>query len=357
VGGGRPVPVVDVLDDRYELGSLLGRGATSRVVRARDRRLGREVAVKIIDVAAEDQAARARFVREVQSSGQLVHPNVVTVYDAGDTGDSLFIAMALVDGEDLASRLRGTGALVPDEAVRIGVEVLHALEAAHDAGIVHRDVKPSNVLLGPDGSVQLADFGIAKPLDDLTSGLTTTGQIIGTASYLSPEQVASQPLSPATDLYALGVVLYEALSGTKPFVADTAVAVALAHQTEEPPPLVERAPHVDPALAAVVHRALQKRPEDRFPTPPRCAPRSSRPPTTRRRCRPRWRCRLRPPPRRRTGRRSCRRLGSPTERPRCRPGAGRGSGRGCSARSPSSPSPPRSGWPVATTPTPPPPPR
>jgi len=249
---------------RYELGAPLGAGGYSRVLRAHDVRLDRQVAVKVLDVGSSDPSARERFVREALISGRINHPNAVTVFDTGDDDGTLFITMELIEGEDLAHRLRRVGPLPPDEAVAIADQVLAVLEVAHGNGIIHRDIKPSNILLQDDGVARLADFGIARTLDELTSGLTKTGQVIGTAKYLSPEQAAGQPLTAATDLYSTGIVLYEMLTGAVPFDGDHAVAVALAHQQQPVPPLRDHAAHVDSDLAAVVERALAKDPAERY---------------------------------------------------------------------------------------------
>lgn len=253
-----------LLAGRYDLGAPLGAGGYSRVFRARDTRLDRDVAVKVLDVGSGDPNARERFVREALISGRISHPKAVTVFDTGDDDGTLFITMELVEGEDLARRLRRAGSLPPADAVSIADQVLAVLEVAHGNAIIHRDIKPSNILLQDDGVARLADFGIARTLDELTSGLTKTGQVIGTAKYLSPEQSAGQPLTPTTDLYSAGIVLYEMLAGTAPFDGDHAVAVALAHQQRPVPPLRDHARHVDPDLAAVVERSLAKDPADRY---------------------------------------------------------------------------------------------
>lgn len=252
-----------VLAGRYEIGPLLGTGGSSRVHQARDRRLERDIAVKILDVGHGDPRVRERFLREALVGGRIAHPNAVKVLDTGEDDGVLFIAMELVAGEDLAQRLARVGSLSEPEAVDTIVQVLDVLEAAHRAGVVHRDVKPSNILLADDGRVRLADFGIAKSLQDLTSSLTQTGEIIGTAKYLAPEQVSGDPLTPRTDLYATGAVLFEALSGRPPFAGDSAVAMALAHRDQAPPSLTSVAPGVAPAVAAVVDQALAKDPAAR----------------------------------------------------------------------------------------------
>lgn len=253
-----------LLAGRYELGAPLGAGGYSRVLRAHDARLDRQVAVKVLDLGSSDPSARERFVREALISGRINHPNAVTVFDTGDDDGTLFITMELIEGEDLACRLGRVGPLPPDEAVAIADQVLAVLEVAHGNGIIHRDIKPSNILLQDDGVARLADFGIARTVDELTSGLTKTGQVIGTAKYLSPEQAAGHSLTAATDLYSTGIVLYEMLTGAVPFDGDHAVAVALAHQQRPVPPLRDHAAHVDPDLAAVVERALAKGLDERY---------------------------------------------------------------------------------------------
>jgi eukaryotic-like serine/threonine-protein kinase len=255
---------VDVLAGRYELAEPLGAGGMAHVTAAYDRLLDRRVAVKLIrDELVGDVASRERLLREARAAAGLHHPNTVAVFDVGEDGGRPFIVMELVEGETLADRLARVGALPPDEAVRIAGAVLEGLAAAHDRGLVHRDVKPSNILLPVAGGVKLADFGIAKELSALTTGLTATGSVLGTPRYLAPEQAAGGDAGPASDLYALGAVLYECLAGRAPFEGDNPLAVALAHQQEAVPSLVARAPGVPPALEVAVERALAKRPEDR----------------------------------------------------------------------------------------------
>lgn len=252
-----------VLAYRYEVGALLGSGGSSHVYRARDRRLDRDVAAKILHLGHGEPQARERFLREALLGGRISHPNAVKVLDAGEDGADLYIIMELVAGEDLAARLARAGPLREEEAVAIAVQVLDVLDAAHRVDVVHRDVKPSNILLGEDGRARLVDFGIAKPLQDLTAGLTRTGEILGTAKYLSPEQARGDPPGPATDLYAVGAVLFEAISGRPPFIADSPVALVLAHRDETPPPLASVNNAVHPGVAAVVDQALAKDPAQR----------------------------------------------------------------------------------------------
>lgn len=254
-----------VLAERYELTRPLGSGGMAEVYAARDRLLERPVAIKLIHHAhLQDPVGRERFAREARVAAGLQHPNTVAVFDAGDEDGRPFIVMELVDGRSLADRLREEGRLPVVETVVIGDAVLAGLGAAHDRGLVHRDVKPSNILLPATGGVKLADFGIATALADGSAQLTGTGQVLGTPSYLAPECVGGQRATPASDLYALGAVLYECLTGRPPFEAETPVALAVAHQRAPVPPLAETAPHVPVAVAAVVERALAKHPTARF---------------------------------------------------------------------------------------------
>ena len=256
---------MDVIADRYELGRTLGAGGMARVVEAYDRVLDRQVAVKLLrDDIAVDPSVRERFLGEARTAARVNHPNAVAVYDTGQDGRVPWIVMELIAGEDLAQRLARTGALEEAEAVAIADGVLAALDAAHRNGFVHRDVKPGNIMLLDDGGVKLADFGIAKGMQEMTAGLTQTGQIIGTAKYLSPEQVDGKPAQPASDVYALGCVLYEMLAGGPPYDGDTAIAIALAHTREPIPDLRIARPDVSPAVAAAVDRALAKDPDQRF---------------------------------------------------------------------------------------------
>jgi len=254
------------LAGRYELGPLLGRGGMARVHAARDVVLDRPVAVKVLAEDVVDQRGRERFVREARTAARFEHPNAIAVYDAGEADGVLYIVMELVEGRSLAERLAAEGPLPVDEAQRIIGRVLDALGAAHAVGVIHRDVKPGNVLLGAGGLVKLADFGIAKRLDQLDPDLTGTGQFVGTPRYLAPEQVVGDPVTPATDLYAAAVVLYEMLAGTPPFDAGTPLATAIAQRDETAPDVRDVRPDVPPALAAALVRAMAKRPQDRFPS-------------------------------------------------------------------------------------------
>ncbi len=241
-----------VLSDRYELGSLVGAGGTARVYEAHDRTLGRRVAVKLLDgvaAASNDPAGRDRFLAEARSSASFSHRGAVAVFDAGEADGDLFIVMEFVDGSSLAQLIASRAPMPEAEAVRIVTELLDALGAAHDVGIVHRDVKPANILVARDGAVKLADFGIAKRFDEVADSLTNAGTVIGTPRYLAPEQAAGRPATPAVDVYAVGIVLHEMLAGASPTMA---------------PDLRAARPDVSPEVVQAVARALSPDPEDRY---------------------------------------------------------------------------------------------
>jgi len=256
------------LADRYVLGEEVGVGGMSRVHVALDERLGRRVAVKLQDgrvMATADPAGRERFLREGRTTAAFSHRHAVTVFDAGEDAGDLYIVMEFVDGPSLADHLARNGPLPVDEMVRISREVLSALAAAHSAGIVHRDVKPANVLIGADGDTKLADFGIAKRFDDLSASVTSTGMVIGTPRYLAPEQALGHVATPATDVYSMGVVMFEMLTGRLPFVTEPVEAIPGSQQSIALR-LRSLAPGIPAALAAVVASALATQPSERPPT-------------------------------------------------------------------------------------------
>ena len=259
-------PAPETIAGRYEVGVLLGRGGMGEVREGLDVRLGRPVAIKLLraDLAA-DPELRRRFESEARAAAGLNHPNVVAVYDTGEHDGTPFIVMERMAGRTVADEIH-TGTLPPDRVERIAREVLAALEAAHRAGVVHRDIKPGNLLLGGDGSVKVADFGIAKVAEGLGTDLTPTGQVMGTPAYLAPERLDGAPGSARSDLFSLGVVMYEALTGSKPFSGATSLATAQAVLSGRHEPLDVARPGLPASLVATVERALQAAPEDRFAT-------------------------------------------------------------------------------------------
>ena len=228
--------------------------------------LARLVAVKTLDPhLAEDEALRVRFRREAVAAAAVAHPNIVATYDTGEDDGVAYIVMELVEGATLRQAIDLHGALPPARAADIAAQVADALAAAHARGLVHRDVKPSNVLVQLDGRVKVTDFGIAKAADQTGDELTRAGSVVGTARYLSPEQLEGQPVDERSDVYSLGLVLYEMLTGRAPFGADTEIATAVARLTTTPPRLSDVRPDVAPGLAHVVDRALERNPADRWP--------------------------------------------------------------------------------------------
>ena len=258
-----------VIADRYELGDRLGLGGMSTVRVAYDRRLEREVAVKLLaDHLAEDEQFVTRFKREALAAARLVHPNIVQVFDFGydEATRQHYIVMERINGPSGALVLKERGSLGPEEGVSWIEQACKGLGHAHEHGVVHRDIKPGNLLLSrADGAVKLADFGIAKAAGE-ESGITAVGSVLGTASYLAPEQAAGSPATPQTDIYGLGVVAYQLLSGRLPYQADSLTELVALQQRELPPALQELDPRIHPALAGAVERALELDPRDRYAT-------------------------------------------------------------------------------------------
>jgi serine/threonine-protein kinase len=254
------------LADRYELLSHIARGGMADVYEARDTLLGRRVAVKVLHSQfSSDEAFVKRFRREAQAAANLSHPNIVGIYDWGQEGSTYFIVMELVEGRSLRDVLRDDGPLLPRRAVEISAEVAAALSVAHRSGLVHRDIKPGNMLLAADGTVKVTDFGIARAWDD-SSELTKTGAVIGTATYFSPEQAQGAPADERSDIYALGVVMYEMLAGRPPFSGESPVAVAYQHVSSlAAQPSLDN-PDVPPDLDRIVMRSLDKNPDLRYQT-------------------------------------------------------------------------------------------
>jgi eukaryotic-like serine/threonine-protein kinase len=252
-----------VLADRYAIGELLGRGGMAEVYLATDRVLDRPVAVKVLGGwLAHDGTFVERFRREALASARISHPALVAVFDAGSQDGVSYIVMEHVPGETVAEVIGKEGRFPPDRATRIGVSVADALAAAHAAGIVHRDVKPANVMLTPDGRTKLMDLGIARDIEG--ERITRASSILGTAGYVSPEQARGDPVDHRSDIYSLGCVMYEMLTGRRPFVADDPVAVAYMHVHEAPAPPTSVEPSVPAELEAVILRAMEKDPAARF---------------------------------------------------------------------------------------------
>jgi serine/threonine-protein kinase len=252
-----------ILGGRYRLVELLGQGGMATIFRAHDNQLGRDIAVKLLRPEyGRDPDFGSRFRQEAKNAASLNHPNIVSVYDYGQDAAGPFIVMELVEGEDLASIIRRSGALPPRQAARITAEAARALEAAHANGIVHRDVKPGNILISRDGRVKVTDFGIARAVAE--AQMTLPGTTLGSVHYFSPEQARGEPASAASDIFALGIVLYELLTGQRPWEGDSAASVAMARLAGPvPDPSTKRA-GIPPELVAIDRRALAMEPIDRW---------------------------------------------------------------------------------------------
>jgi eukaryotic-like serine/threonine-protein kinase len=260
-----PVVIVgEVVAGRYELEELVGTGGMSSVYRARDRVLDRHVAIKILhERFTRDEDYLERFRREARAAAQLSHPNIVTVIDRGDEEGRPFIVFEFVDGETLKRLVEREAPLPVGEALELSLQVAEALAFAHGRGVIHRDVKPQNVLLAEDGRAKVTDFGIARSVD-IDVAVTQTGTVLGTGDYMAPEQALGEQTSERSDVYSLGAVLYELLSGDVVFSGDSFVAVAMQHASAPPPSLLQRRPDCPVRLAAAVDRCLAKEPEERF---------------------------------------------------------------------------------------------
>ncbi|HVL99997.1 MAG TPA: serine/threonine-protein kinase, partial [Egibacteraceae bacterium] len=263
--GQGPVPSA-VLGGRYRLESEIASGGMAAVWRAHDELLDRTVAVKVLHghLAADDEF-RERFRREAVAAAKLTHPHIVGVYDTGSQGPLAWLVMELVEGPTLRDLLDAGGRLEVARAAAIGEKVARGLAFAHERGLVHRDVKPANILLDDDTTVKVADFGIAKA-EGTEGDLTGTGTVLGTAGYVAPEQILSEPLTGACDQYALGCVLYEALTARRPFAGASPMETAALRLRTDPPPLRSVRPELPEDLAAAIERALARRPENRFPS-------------------------------------------------------------------------------------------
>jgi serine/threonine-protein kinase len=258
--------VGELIAGRYELEELAGTGGMSSVYRARDMLLERHVALKLLhEYHGADAESIERFRREARAVAQLSHPNIVTVIDRGEDGGRQYIVFEYVDGENLKELVAREGPLPVRRALELAIQVGEGLACAHEHGVVHRDVKPQNVLLNGDGQAKVTDFGIARSLD-VDRGMTQTGTVIGTSNYIAPEQASGRGVDERTDIYSLGVVLFELLTGDVPFPGENFVAVAMRHVHEEPPSVLEVRPDVPLRVAHLVERALAKDPDERFPS-------------------------------------------------------------------------------------------
>ena len=260
-----------ILAGRYELGDTLGYGGMSEVHRGRDTVLGRDVAVKVMrPELARDETFYQRFRREAQNSASLNHPSIVAIYDQGEEptaeGALPYIVMEIVEGDTLRDIVKMDGAMEVDRALGVMADVCGALDFSHKKGIIHRDVKPANVMISRDGAVKVMDFGIARAVSDSTSSLTTTSSVLGTAQYLSPEQARGETVDARSDLYSAGCVLYEMVTGVPPFTGESPVAVAYQHVRETPQPPSAVNPQVSRYVDAVIMQAMAKNPDNRYAT-------------------------------------------------------------------------------------------
>ncbi|MZF86136.1 serine/threonine-protein kinase [Streptomyces sp. SID5643] len=269
---GRPSELIGQQIAGYRIEQEIGRGGMAVVYRARDLRLERTVALKLLaPELARNDTFRRRFTHESRAAAAIDHPHIVPVFEAGETDGVLYIAMRYVAGSDLRHVLDREGPMPPVTAVRVAAQVASALDAAHDHGLVHRDVKPGNILVsrGTDSDhpehVYLTDFGLTKKSLSLT-GFTTVGQFVGTLDYVSPEQISGKPVDARCDVYGFACVVFETLAGHPPFLRDDDMALLWAHQYDEPPPVTEDRPDLDPRVDPVFAQALAKIPDDRYPS-------------------------------------------------------------------------------------------
>ncbi|MFB6846783.1 serine/threonine-protein kinase [Streptomyces sp. NPDC056373] len=269
---GRPSELVGQQIAGYRIEQEIGRGGMAVVYRARDLRLERTVALKLLaPELARNDTFRRRFTHESRAAAAIDHPHIVPVFEAGETDGVLYIAMRYVPGSDLRHVLDREGPMPPATALRVAAQVASALDAAHDHGLVHRDVKPGNILVarGTDSDhpehVYLTDFGLTKKSLSLT-GFTTVGQFVGTLDYVAPEQISGKPVDARCDVYGFACVVFETLAGHPPFLRDDDMALLWAHQYDEPPPLTEDRPDLDPRVDPVLAQALAKSPDDRYPS-------------------------------------------------------------------------------------------
>src|SRR5881397_1631284 len=246
---------------KFELHEIIGEGATGAVWRAYDSVIRRYVALKLLSRAGRSAEVRDRFLREARAAGALQHPNLITIYDLGESDEQLYIAMELVDGRDLSSLIALREPLGLERKLDVVIEVLQGLSYAHERGVIHRDIKPSNVRIASDGSIKIMDFGIARLQSADSSG---SGAIVGTPTYMAPEQITNGAITPATDVFSVGCMLYELLSYQRPFEAESVHGVLYQVLTTEPRPLRTVAPSIPAALERVVAKAMNKVPHERY---------------------------------------------------------------------------------------------
>ncbi len=254
-----------IFNNRYRVDGILGNGGMANVYVGTDTLLRRRVAIKVLrEQYASDDDFVKRFSYEAQSAAKLSHPNIVNVYDFGREDHSYYIVMELVDGATLGDIMRDERVLPEPVAVDYAVQIASGLANAHRQGLLHRDVKPANILVTKDDVVKLSDFGIARAVSEHTLGVTQPGMVMGSVAYISPEQAQGHDIDERSDLYSVGVVLYQMLTGSLPFTGDTPVAVALKHVSADPPPIDPATSGVSPAVASIVARLLRKDPQQRF---------------------------------------------------------------------------------------------
>jgi serine/threonine protein kinase len=254
-----------IFNSRYEIGAMIGTGGMADVYIAEDLRLHRKVAVKILrSDLARDPAFVARFKKEALAAGGLNNPGIVAVFDSGEDGPNSYIVMELVKGHTLRQVLQSDAEISQDEAVQIVTEILEALEYSHAQGIIHRDIKPGNIMITDSGKVKVMDFGIARALDDIGATMTNTWSVVGTAQYLSPEQATGDSADARSGIYSVGCLMYELLVGRPPFIGDTPVSIAFQHVSAPLPAPSDINPDIDPNLETIIKVALHKNPDDRY---------------------------------------------------------------------------------------------
>ncbi|MGZ8867149.1 MAG: serine/threonine-protein kinase [Thermoanaerobaculia bacterium] len=256
----------DTFAGRYEIVTALGRGGMGSVYRARDNRSGVDCALKILHATVDDPSAAVRFKREIEILSRIDHPAVVRILDWGVAGDRMYFASELLSGEDLRQHLKRRILFPPQEVAEVGARLAHALAVAHSHGVVHRDIKPHNVMICANGTLKLLDFGIARGAGIDLNTVTTSGVMVGTPEYMSPEQFGGGRVDARSDIYSLGILLYELTSGEVPFGGDTPVVLGIKHQTAQPAPIRGSRPNVPAWLERIILKCLEKDPADRFLT-------------------------------------------------------------------------------------------